>query len=232
MTRGSWFRTAVLLLGAATTACGVAAQDASSSARMHLAPRDEAKDISGFADFVATFRRAVQDKDARALLSMTSERVSFGQRSRGRAAFAKEFGLEDGASFFWRRASAALDGGFAADCRKEVCLVLAPWWPHRISYSGLSGQAEHAIARRADVPLFSQATTGARVLTRLSFDLVEKLKPGSIDGLEFVHVQAPDGQVGFVRAVDLYDLTFGSEFIFQRDANGRWFLADYNWGSP
>lgn len=149
-------------------------------------PRNECNDLPRATDFLASLQAAVDTRDADALAALAAEDVllDFGGGA-GRVLLRERLAENDGA--LWDNLAGTLELGCAAE--DETGMVLPWYFAQDIPvdpYMGAIVTAEH-------VPLYNAPGSDADVVSRLSWDAVERL-PSEVagEGTEFVRWTDPE----------------------------------------
>ena len=223
----------VVILGMQTLAtCAATQQTFDVSERLRFPPNDESSNAPGFRAFISRFRKAVDDRDVKTVLVMTSPEIGpspFGDDSRqGREAFRKYRRLDDRQSEFWSVVPRLLEKGGAVqgcDEPRDQCRVSYPFWNARVplKFDGF----DHFVVQHENVALYEVPSTQGRVVEKLSYELVRRVIDQTKAPTEgWQQVALLDGRKGFVQVTDLHSLV-GYRMTFARLPDGNWMLWSF-----
>ena len=182
-----------------------------------LEPKDTAAAAPGFAQFRQRLLEAVKRRDARFVESVVADDVkfSFGGQS-GRASFLAAFRLRNPRSPFWAEMERLLRMAGAYDPREKTvwhpCFFRT--WPEKVD------AFTHAVAVGSRVAVHREAKVTSPVVATLNHDIVDIGGRGA-----WMKVTTPSGQVGYVKADDLY-FPVSRRAAFQQ-IHGAWRLTVY-----
>lgn len=157
------------------------------------APRNECLDLPGAKLFFVELSAAVRNRDADALLKLTSPQVQldFGGGS-GLTTFKERLADKDGR--LWEEIEALLDLGCAHEANGDMTL---PWYfaqPMKVE-----DPFEAMLVVAEDVPVLAEPRAGAKPVANLSWDLVDLAAEGGETAPEgFTAVETQDGQRGYI----------------------------------
>lgn len=166
------------------------------------------------------FNAAIARRDARALLRLVANDISFGGNGNGRAAFARHWGLARPASSrLWPALAKIMSLGCARDRRR------LHWVPSIFLDEDAPDDATYgpqAVVIGNGVILRAAPSGSARVIARMSWDIVFLPERDHGRG-SWVHATLDNDREGFVRRNQLQSLT-GPYALFE-NRRGTWRLA-------
>ena len=170
--------------------------------------------------FRTAFNAAVARRDARALLRLVQNDISFGDNGIGRADFARHWGLARPAtSRLWRELAEIMRLGCARDRQR------LHWVPSMFLDENAPDDATYgpqAVVTGAGIALRAAPSESARLVARMSWDIV--FLPEHDDGRgDWVHATLDNDHEGFVRRSQVHSL-MGPYALFEK-RRGRWQLA-------
>lgn len=195
--------------------------------RLQLVPQDESSRAPEFPAFIRRFRQAVEARDVTSVLAMTWEDIAtapFASQRRGRESFRKYHALDDPKSKFWSVVSDLLAKGAAVDgCQdpESQCEATYPYWYKRFPDDKLD-RADHMIVGDENVPMYSAPSSDARIVERLSYEIVRYVADVADGTLQWQEDSLLDGRRGFLRIERLYNPGTGYRMIFHRRPDGFW----------
>lgn len=160
------------------------------------APRDDCETLEGAGEFRESLAKAVLERDADALAALVSPnvRLDFGGGG-GVAELRKRLADPDGK--LWEALTNLVPLGCA---NLPAAALTIPWYfPQNIP---VDDPYMAMIVRGTDVPLLEKADANAKVVTRLSWDVVE-LQANPAD---YAQVKTADGTTGFIETDKLRSL--------------------------
>jgi hypothetical protein len=180
-----------------------------------LRPINECQTKPDLSAFYGQLRKVVAARDAKALLAMTSSTVESGFGSEnGRAAFARDWDLADGAkSSVWT----SLDFILKLGCSATATSATIPWlWDNMPE----AGEFETVfVVAGAHVPVYASPSLSAPVIATLSWDVIRP--PESATTLEYwVYVTLTDGRHGHLHTDTLYYANYGLRLKAEKQKTG------------
>lgn len=193
-----------------------------SAASPRVPPVDESDREASFAAFRRHLLDVIARRDAGALLAVVDPEVRMSPRNRpeGRDEFARFWQLRRLAeSGVWTVLARVLELGCVEDEQRGG--FLAPSISARIP-AGLNADW-HEIVSKAEEPLRARPEAGAAVVMMLDWHVVKRVASPAPVPEEWMAVEVPGGQSGFVRKAALHN-PLGYRALFQK-RGGEWRLT-------
>lgn len=189
-----------------------------------LMPVDESDKAPGFSAFKKKLLVALEKHDKKFIYSLVTPdgRFSFGPEKPGLEGFKQMYHLDDPDETFWADMKRILRlGGTVNGERTEVVFpYVHSKFPSR--YSGY----DYCVITSNAVKVHEKPDKEARVITTLSYDIVEKIYVAEGEWLDvWTKIKIPGGRTGFVLNTNIYS-PIGRRAFFSR-IGGQWKLTAF-----
>lgn len=196
----------------------------SASSHLELLPVDEGPNDNSFRIFRDTLFKAASQRDTAFVKSVLAANVLAGfGGEQGVSMFISVWQLESQRSKFWRELTQVLKmGGTFARTEKGV-LFCAPY-----VYSTFPNDLDpysYVAAIHKNVPVLAAPNISARVIRRLSYDIVPLVNTRDQLPESWIAIRTASGQIGFVAASDVRS-PIDTRACFQR-LGGKWRMVAF-----
>lgn len=189
----------------------------SQPAPVKLFPVDETQKDRGFAAYVRQLKKAVAQRDPKALRKLTDPTVAVQEKPerKGWSEFESKWAPADPKSRLWSTLEDLLDLGFIQEHPYTFLSPYVVWrFPNHLD------PAQHWVVAWGDEPLREKPDPRAPELRRIAFEIVKRLPGPPSEDRRWVEIETLDGTRGWMLLGALKSPTMPhAQFNFEK---GRW----------